>query len=467
MNYLIFELNKQNYCIPMLKIIEIIRIKKITRIPLFPEYIQGLINLRGEIIPVVNLKVRLGYKEDLNRFSKIIIIKENKPFGIIVDRTKGILNSVESEIESKSKYVESILKKENKDYILLNTKHLIEIKRTKLNKLKLTKTSKMKRKKIQLKKIMVFELNHEKYGLMIDNIQEIVRYKAPDKISKIPEYIKGIITVRDEVIPIVDLNYRLYNKITLINENTKLIIINVKGIKAGLIVDNTYFFVDVSEIKKLPHIIKNKKNFKGFLKYKNESIMVLEPEFIINESIKALNKKSEKKNINEDIKKEKYILFRLDNEKYAIKMKSIIEINKINNITKIPKSPDYVKGLINLRGEAIPIIDLKKRFNSTKHVNITKFSRVMVVSVEGKKLAFLADSANEIVHMNFIKIKSDNQFVMGTGDYDGDTILVLDLKKIIQKNDLVLLNKSKESILTATINKRIRENDTISKKKFN
>ncbi|SHE56591.1 purine-binding chemotaxis protein CheW [Marinitoga hydrogenitolerans DSM 16785] len=420
--------------------------KKITKIPLLPDYIEGLINLRGELLPIINLKKRLGYNGNYNELSKIIIINGKTPFGIMVDKTKGILNEIDSKIESESKYIDSVLKKNNKDYILLNIEKLIEIKKTNITKIELNKKTKRKIQKENLKKVMVFELNNEKYGFIINDIQEIIKYIIPNKVPKIPKYVKGIITVRDEVLPVVDLNMFLYNKKTFISEYTKLIIINVDGVKVALIVDNTYFLISTPEIKKIPLTIKENKNLKGFLKYKNMSVMILDPKFIINNNIRVLNKKSKCTKKEETIKKEKYILFELDNEKYAIEMNSIIEINKLGKITRIPNSADYVRGFMNLRGEIFPIIDLKKRFKWGKVTDITDFSRVIIVSIDNQKLGFLTNQVNEIVQMNKIEFESNNKFVMGAGDYKGDVVLILDLKKIFNKNELMNLNKKIQNI---------------------
>ncbi|WP_165973981.1 chemotaxis protein CheW [Marinitoga lauensis] len=446
MNYLVFEIYNQDYCVSMFKVKEIINMKKITRIPLFPEYIQGLINIKGEIIPVINLGKRFGYNGEIRQFSKIIIINEEKPFGIIVDKTKGILNEIEEKIESKSTYINSILKKKNKDYILLDIEKLIDIKKTNTNTINISKDRRIIKKlsKKANKKVIIFGINNEKYGFIINEIQEIIKYITPNKIPKMPQCVKGIISIKNEFMPVIDLNECLYGKETIITDFTKIIIMNVNGIKAGFIVDNVYYLLSFPEIKKIPSILRENKKFQGFLRYKDMSIMILNPGFMISDDIKKLNKKSKK--IKSDIrikeKREKYVLFDVENEKYAIEINSIVEINRIKDITRIPEVPDYIRGFMNLRGEIIPLIDLKKRFGINKEIKITEISRMIVVSIEGKKIGFLVDSVTEIIQMNFVEFKSENEFVKGAGEYNGESILILDLKKVLNKIELININKN-------------------------
>ncbi|GAB6189152.1 hypothetical protein JCM30566_08910 [Marinitoga arctica] len=454
MRYLIFDLDKQNYCIPMNIVREAITINKITKVPLLPDYIEGLVNLRGELIPIVNLKIRLGYKGNYDQFSKIIILNGEKPFGIMVDKVKGILNEIDSKIESESNFVESLLKYKNKDYILLDINKIIQIKKAKVSDVKISKNLKKEFEKRKLKKIMIFKLNNENYGFMISDVQEIINYVAPNKIPKVPHYIKGIISLRDEVLPVIDLNTYFYDKESIITEYTKLIIIKSNGIKAALIIDKLNVLMEVHDVKKIPFAIKENTSFKGYIKYKDLSVIVLDTEFILNENIKLLNKKNEsfkKQNIKEYKNDKKYILFELDDEKYTLEMNSIVEIGKIDKITKVPYSKNYVRGVMNFRGEIIPIIDLKKRFGWKKNTDITEKSRLIIASVVTQKtgifkIGFLVDRIKGIIQMDLIEFESNNEFVRGAGDYNGETALIIDLKKVFNKNEIIELNKNMSAI---------------------
>ncbi|KAF2955206.1 chemotaxis protein CheW [Marinitoga sp. 38H-ov] len=430
MNYIIFSLNEQEYCIPMNEIREIVDLKKITKIPLAPDYVEGLINLRGEIIPVINLKTKLGLKSNYN--SKIIILNNN--IGILVDSINGILSKFDEKIETKSKYVNSVIKNGENEYFLLDINKLIEVNNKKIQSTINRKKIKKQNKKIKMKKIITFKVNGEIYGFEINQIFEIINYFEPNKVPINQDCVKGIISERGEVIPVIDLKKLLYNIDSKINKKTKIAIIDVDGYNIGVIVEEIHRIVEVEKIKEFPY----KNLLKGYIKTKDFSAVILDINNVLNDEIKFLNKKSVK--VQKDkVKKDKYLLFNINNEKYALELKLVKEINRLNKITKVPYS-SYVRGISNLRGNILPIIDLKKRLGFEEIKN--KFSRVIVSNIDNQLIGFLVDSVNNIISMEYIQFKSSDKFIKGIGKYNNESVLLIDLNKIVDKEELKRLNES-------------------------
>lgn len=102
--YLTFRISDESYGIAVLKVREIIKIQPITRIPEMPLYIKGVINLRGKIIPVIDLKMKLGMEEVAATDSTCIIVvnlaEGTSQIGVIVDGVEEVSNIVESELEN-------------------------------------------------------------------------------------------------------------------------------------------------------------------------------------------------------------------------------------------------------------------------------------------------------------------------------------------------------------------------------
>lgn len=138
-----------------------------------------------------------------------------------------------------------------------------------------------------------------------------------------------------------------------------------------------------------------------------------------------------------------YVVFKLSNESYAVDIMNVSEITEPKKSTKVPNAPDFVEGIINLRGEIIPIIDLKKRFDIDNNSKSTD-RRIIVVNVENKNVGFMVDTADEVITIDEKDIdppsniitKSDRQFITGIGKVEDRILIILDLVKILSENQI-------------------------------
>ena len=134
--------------------------------------------------------------------------------------------------------------------------------------------------------------------------------------------------------------------------------------------------------------------------------------------------------------------FRLGKEEYGIDILKVQEINRIADITRIPQSPDYVEGVINLRGNVIPIIDLRKRFNMPEREH-DRQTRIVVGEIDGKTVGLIVDAVSEVIRLpaNTIepapKIVSRDQadYITGVGKLDDRLLMLLDIDKILTVSD--------------------------------
>lgn len=130
--YIGFILEKKEYTLPILKVWEIIKTPQITKIPGVPYYVEGVTNLRGKIIPIVNLKKILGVAEEMSG-SKVIVVSSGKiTFGVLVDEVTGVVNIDEGSIEPAGQFmehsqIEGVVRLNDKLLVLLDTKKLIPI----------------------------------------------------------------------------------------------------------------------------------------------------------------------------------------------------------------------------------------------------------------------------------------------------------------------------------------------------
>ncbi|MDK2823634.1 MAG: purine-binding chemotaxis protein CheW [Clostridia bacterium] len=142
------------------------------------------------------------------------------------------------------------------------------------------------------------------------------------------------------------------------------------------------------------------------------------------------------------------VVFSLLNEEYGLEITSVQEIVRFQEITKIPEAPDFIKGIINLRGQVIPVIDLKQRFYNIKS-EITEDTRIVVVKIGTKTIGIIADQVSEVLHIPEEAIEPTpallNDFnqsgITGVGKLEDRLLILLDLEKTLSRDELKQINK--------------------------
>ena len=134
----------------------------------------------------------------------------------------------------------------------------------------------------------------------------------------------------------------------------------------------------------------------------------------------------------------KYVIFKLDKEYYGIPINNVIYIERMQETTRVPNGPNYLKGVINLRGEVIPLIDLRQKLNmETKETDNN--SRIIVVLEEEIMIGLIVDSSSEVIEIDKDNIdnpptSSENEelsYIYGVGKTGERLVILLELSKII------------------------------------
>ena len=155
-----------------------------------------------------------------------------------------------------------------------------------------------------------------------------------------------------------------------------------------------------------------------------------------------------------------YLTFTLDGEQYALSVHKVREVLEYTKVTKIPKTAAYMKGVINLRGQGVPVIDLRSKFGLPVKEN-TKDTSIIVMEVEGNDggvvLGALADSVQEVIELEPSQIEPPprfgtrlaTEFILGMGKKDDRFIIILDIDKIFNSDEVSLLNKTEQEAVQA------------------
>jgi purine-binding chemotaxis protein CheW len=151
-----------------------------------------------------------------------------------------------------------------------------------------------------------------------------------------------------------------------------------------------------------------------------------------------------------------YLTFTLDGEQYALSVLKVREVLEYTRITKIPKTASFMKGVINLRGQGVPVIDLRSKFGLPEIEN-TKDTSIIVMEIETAEgtvvLGALADSVQEVVELEPSQIESAPrfgtrlaaEFISGMGKKDDAFIIILNIDKIFNSDEVLLINQAETS----------------------
>ncbi len=150
----------------------------------------------------------------------------------------------------------------------------------------------------------------------------------------------------------------------------------------------------------------------------------------------------------EDTQKGKFLTFLLGKEVYAIEIKFVIEIIGIQPITELPQSPEYVKGIINLRGKIIPVIDVRLKFKK-KPMEYNDRTCIIVVEVRDIFVGLIVDNVSEVLTIADEDIAPppninkgiENKYIKAIGKVGNGVKLILDCEKLMDNNDVESISR--------------------------
>jgi len=143
------------------------------------------------------------------------------------------------------------------------------------------------------------------------------------------------------------------------------------------------------------------------------------------------------------------VSFNLGDEEYGVDILRVQEINRMVHITRVPKAPEFVEGVINLRGKVIPIVDLRKRFGLQAKPH-DKNTRIIVVDIDGRTVGLIVDGVSEVLRFSMDTIEPpppmvtgvDAEYIWGVGKLEDRLLILLDLSKVLAKVEKEYLGRS-------------------------
>jgi purine-binding chemotaxis protein CheW len=484
--FVTFLIAGEVFAINMAPVQEIIRVPEIVKVPKSPPSLMGLANLRGKVLPIINLRKVFGLEEkNIDESSRVIVIDLGQTLGFLVDNVSSVIDVDETKIETSSE-IKSIVKSDFlkgvikdiakfKMVMILDIEKVIEREFSEIlqgssKEYEITSKEQSTEEEILTdeRQLVSFTVSDEEYAIPIENIQEIVQ--IPEHITKVPnseQSILGIMNLRDKILPLASLRRLFGFPEEQLTEQSRIVVLSMGNLSVGIVVDSVKEVLRVPEsvIEPVPSIIlKDEKDFEiteicrlnegkrlvsiisvsNLFKHKDikEALSSLETEQSIEE------KKENEETLEEE---EQFVVFKLDEQEYAVPIETVQEIVRIpDELTHVPKTPDFVEGVINLRGNVLPVIDLRKRFDLQEKQR-DEHQRIMVFVIDNISVGFIVDSVNEVLKIPKSVIQKSPELSaeqakiftrVANLEKQGRIIQIIEPKELLNKEELKELEKT-------------------------
>lgn len=442
---LIIENGAENYGISSGYINQISRVPALMELPLRPFGVRGLCAVGGSVVTMVDMNLLLDMPQvDLHaEKSRLLSLNDGHASNALL--VSEIYNTVKVEPEhlqyreQDGDAVLAIYKYKNKLVQIISLETLF----SKINRVKIeakdVKNGKVKSvdvKEGEINRFLIFSMGSEKFALNIEYLREIIVADVEyTTISGSSPEVLGLITLRDELITVIDL--RLYYDFRAdASEKNRILIASFEGKKIGLLVDKIVdiknfltkdieYMYDSFEDKKVSGVIHNTDSLVSFFDSDVLNRLFSENEAFIH------SQNTDRAQESEDIAME-VVVFKIEDKEYAFDVKSVAEIIDAVELTKVAYTNKLVDGITNIRGQIVTIISLFNKLNISPRIN--EESKIIICNLDHNRVGFVVDSVSDILNVKTDEIKqSDGDFFTNVLHLQNGKRLVLsmDIHKII------------------------------------
>lgn len=466
-----FYLGREKYGIAIDLVQEIIRMTRLTRVPLSPPYVEGLANLRGTILTVVNGRLRFGLeRQEFDEATRIIVLDcGGRKLGFIVDRVSDVVTVSAEDIEEKESggegFIEGVAKAESGELVLLVEANKLFPSVQRMHSQAADWMAQAKAEEgggdSEEKQFVSFRLGGEEYALDIMDVQEIVN--LPEAISQMPGapyYCEGLATLRGRLLPLIRLDSLLGLSSGGLDERCRVVVVNLSDgrgkLTAGFVVDGVSEVLRVSRdrIEPVPPLLRREGvdfisevcNLGG-----RRLVKILDVRRMFDEADYQLlltsggSDDAARRGGEAAEEEEQYITFMLGEEEFGAPIAQVQEIIKVPKIFAVPQAPDFVEGVVNIRGQVIPVVDLRKRFGLGANGG-SEASRIIVVDIDATRTGIIVDVVREVLKLSRGDIEEVPEVFQGTegarylsgiGKMQGGEriLLLLDFMRLLSKRE--------------------------------
>jgi purine-binding chemotaxis protein CheW len=496
--FVTFHLGGECFAFPMESVLEIIRVPSTVSVPLTPTALVGLANLRGTVLPVVDLRRTLALEDrSYDDATRVVVVDCGQPVGLVVDRVARVMNVEPDNIESAQSVQETVRvdlltgvvkNVDGHDLIqLLDAPKLVSLQFETMAREVAGEAAveaggiaaaaagvAKQRDEDDTIQLVSLAVDGQEYAFAIHEVDEIVR--VPEQIAHVPHtqsHVLGLINLRNRLLPLVSLR-RIFSLSELpLNENNRVVVVRLKteggeSQRVGIVVDQVreVLRVSASVQDRLPSILSRGEvdeigavcRLEGgkrlvsilsagalFQQKAFQDALELQRQ---HESSEVAAASEEDAAVQDETDETQLVVYQLASQEYGVDIHSVQEIIRVpETLNRVPKTPEFVEGMINLRGMVLPVVEMRLRFGF-RRVERNDRQRILVLNVSGVRTGFIVDSVTEVLRVprsaveRSPKLSEEQDKLIGevANLNDGKRmILVLDAEPLLDHQELAAL----------------------------
>jgi len=464
-SFLTVQVGAERFALPASDVAEVMRPPAMTRVPLGPPSLLGVANLRGAVMPVVSLHRLLRREMNPSPHARVVVIDRGNPVGLMIDKVISLGNAGAASQDSaadddtgtpaRTIDLDALLARDFSSFTHRAHQRQVE-----------TATEDQDRTAAEQDRVALvcFAVAGQDYALPLTSVREVVA--LPEGIAVVPQtdsVMLGVTSLRGQLLPLVSLRALLgLRSDRQGGERSRVVVTRIGSGLVGLVIDSMKEILRVAEdaMDPVPSILtrgRAEAQIQGICRVEGGArlVSVLSTSHLFRdqaliEQIMSQTGSDHDMGTADGLSAgdEQFIVFRLGGEEYGLPIGAVDEVVRVpDTLTRVPKAPAFIEGVMNLRGRVVPVIDQRRRFR-LEGQGERRRERIVVVRIDQMQAGFVVDTVSEVLNIPQDQLRpppdlaaEGSQVIdrIANIEIEGRMILLLDPRELLDRAEKDLL----------------------------
>ena len=485
LSFLTLRVDDRRYALRAADVAEIVRVPAMTRVPQSPGALLGIANLRGSVLPVASLRGLLGLEEaGMRATARAIVLDVGTRVAVVADAVDALVtiapdriqtNQTELGAEPGERLSGSFQTGSDDQAVkILDIRNLLDAafsqragpQRQVRRSSGLGNPADVVENVAKREMLVTFEVAGQEFALDLEAVQEIL--PAPTVRAAVPRaeaLVLGVTSLRGTLLPLLSLRVLLgFPLAAAADGREKVVVMNVAGAQVGLVADQARAIVaaDPGLVDPIPPVLASRTGGESRIRaiYRGEAgrrlISILAPEQLFREDVMQRLSIQRDRQDTPAAEPERargnelnFLVFRLRDDEFALPIDAVEEVAQVPaQVTRVPKTPKFLEGIVNLRGSVLPVIDQRRRFDMPKS-DQSEGRRLLVIKTERHRAGLIVDSVSDVLRIPADSVEPAPDLTDDIGrlvrgvinlEQSGRIVLVLDPSELLTRGERRLLD---------------------------